>query len=160
MQGIEEAFIEKPRGLKCEHRPDITDHASREASFREKFAAPNRVRLTDAEFARLLDETVAPDVHTTSRARRDRNSVIRDPGTSLSCLLVDIKDQCENTFEVVNQLRINTGSSHHAPLHAPPRSGRALPAGRSWPVAPRRRAGGRVRAKIGHDPSRSPPRRG
>ena len=38
---------------------------------------------------------------------------IRDDGTPLNYTLVNIKDWCKNTFEVVNQLRINTDNSYH-----------------------------------------------
>ena len=62
--GIEDLFIQKLRDLKYTDRPDIHDRAALEANFREKFEALNRVRLTDAEFARLLEEIVTPDVFT------------------------------------------------------------------------------------------------
>ncbi len=52
---LEEALIEKLRSLKYAYRPDITDRATLEQNFREKFEALNRVRLTDGEFPRLLD---------------------------------------------------------------------------------------------------------
>lgn len=42
---------------------------------------------------------------------REINSFIRDDGTPLNYTLVNIKDWCKNTFEVVNQLRINTDYS-------------------------------------------------
>lgn len=54
--GIEDLFIAKLRDLKYTDRPDIHDRASLEKNFRQKFEALNRVRLTDAEFARLLEE--------------------------------------------------------------------------------------------------------
>jgi len=44
---------------------------------------------------------------------RELNSFERDDGTPLFYSLVNIKDWCKNTFEVVNQLRINTDVSHH-----------------------------------------------
>ncbi len=62
--GVESGFIGTLQGLKYEYRSDITDRASLERNFREKFESLNRVRLTDAEFARLLDEIVTPDVFT------------------------------------------------------------------------------------------------
>ncbi len=111
-QGIEEAFIGKLRDLKYIHRPEIRDRASLEKNFREKFEALNRVNLTDAEFARLLEEIVTADVFAASRTLRDRNSFVRDDGTPLNFTLVNIKDWCKNTFEVINQLRINTDNSH------------------------------------------------
>ena len=110
---LEDALIKKLQDLKYEYRPDIRDRAALEQNFREKFEALNRVRLTDAEFARLLDEIVTPDVFTAARTLRERNSFIRDDGTPLNYTLVNIKDWCKNAFEVVNQLRINTDNSHH-----------------------------------------------
>ena len=110
---IESAFIGKLQGLKYEYRPDITDRATLEQNFRQKFEALNRVRLTDSEFARLMEEIITPDVFTASRTLRERTSFTRDDGTPLNYTLVNIKDWCKNTFEVVNQLRINTDNSHH-----------------------------------------------
>ena len=111
--GIESGFIGKLQGLKYEYRRDITNRATLEQNFREKFEALNRVRLTDAEFARLLDEIVTPDVFTASKTLRSINSFARDDGTPLNYSLVNLKDWCKNHFEVINQLRINTDNSHH-----------------------------------------------
>lgn len=84
--------------LKCAHRPDITDRASLERNFRAKFEELNRVRLTDSEFARLLDEIVTPDVFTASKTLRAINSFTRDDGTPLNYSLVKLKDWCKNTL--------------------------------------------------------------
>ena len=111
--GIEDAFIEKLRSLKYTIRPDITNRATLEANFREKFEAMNRVRLTDSEFARLLDEIVTPDVFTAAKTLRSMNSFTRDDGTPLNYTLVNVQDWCKNHYEVINQLRINTDNSHH-----------------------------------------------
>jgi type I restriction enzyme R subunit len=110
---LENALIEKLRGLKYEYRQDIRNRAALEQNFREKFEALNQVRLTDGEFPRLLEEIITPDVFTAARTIRERNSFTRDDGTPLNYTLVNIKDWCKNTFEVVNQLRINTDNSHH-----------------------------------------------
>ncbi|MER9281903.1 type I restriction endonuclease subunit R [Mesorhizobium sp. M0522] len=111
--GLEKSLVTKLQDLKYEYRSDIRDRASLEQNFRKKFEELNRVRLTDAEFSRLLDEIVTPDVFTAARTLRERNSFTRDDGTPLNYTLVNIKDWCKNTFEVVNQLRINTDNSHH-----------------------------------------------
>ena len=110
---LEEAFIAKLVDLKYEYRGDIRDRASLEANFRQKFEALNSVRLTDGEFERLLDEIVTTDVFTASRTLREINSFTRDDGTPLNYTLVNVKDWCKNTFEVIHQLRINTNNSHH-----------------------------------------------
>lgn len=110
---LEEELLEKLRVLKYEHRADIRDRAALEKNFREKFQVLNRVSLTDAEFRRLLEEIVAPDVFTAAQTLRNRNAFTRDDGTPLNYTLVNIQDWCKNTFEVVSQLRINTDYSHH-----------------------------------------------
>lgn len=110
---LEKELIEKLEGLKYEHRTDIRDRAALEHNFREKFQALNRVNLTDAEFQRLLDEIVSPDVFTAAHTLRNRSAFTRDDGTPLNYTLVNINDWCKNSFEVVSQLRINTDYSHH-----------------------------------------------
>jgi type I restriction enzyme R subunit len=109
---LEEALVSKLKDLKYEYRPDIRDRAALERNFREKFEALNRVRLTDSEFTRLIDEIVTPDVFMAARILRERNSFNRDDGTPLNYTLVNIMDWCKNSFEVVNQLRINSDNSH------------------------------------------------
>lgn len=110
---IEYGFISKLQGLKYGYRADIRDRAALEANFREKFEALNRVKLSDGEFARLLDDIVTPDVFTAAKTLRSINAFTREDDTPLNYTLVNIKDWCKNTFEVVNQLRINTDNSHH-----------------------------------------------
>ncbi len=67
---IEYGFIGKLQNLKYEYRDDIRDRAALEKNFREKFEALNRVKLTESEFARLLDEIVTPDVYTAAKTLR------------------------------------------------------------------------------------------
>jgi type I restriction enzyme, R subunit len=110
---LEEELLEKLKGLKYEQRTDIRDRAGLERNFREKLQALNLVSLTDAEFQRLLDEIVTPDVFTAAHTLRNRNAFTRDDGTPLNYTLVNTNDWCKNTFEVVSQLRINTDNSHH-----------------------------------------------
>lgn len=112
-QQIEQDLINKLIDLKYVYRSDIRDSASLKANFREKFEELNRIRLTDNEFSRLFDQIVTQDVFTAARTLRERNNFERDDGTPLFYTLVNIKDWCKNTFEVVNQLRINTDNSHH-----------------------------------------------
>jgi type I restriction enzyme R subunit len=110
---IEQSFIGKLQGLKYGYRADIRDRAALEQNFRQKFEELNRVRLTDAEFARLLEEIVTPDVFAAARTLRSIHAFTRDDGTPLNCSLVNLKDWCKNHFEVIHQLRINTDNSHH-----------------------------------------------
>lgn len=110
---LEEQLVKKLCDLKFDHRADIRDRAALERNFRTKFQALNRVELTDGEFQRLLDEIITADVFTSARTLRGMNSFSRDDGTPLNYTLVNIKDWCKNSFEVVSQLRINTDYSHH-----------------------------------------------
>ncbi|SRR5579871_52839 len=110
---IERDLISKLEELKYTYRSDIRDREALENNFREKFEALNRVRLADAEFQRLLEQIITPDVFAAAGILREFNSFERDDGTPLNYMLVNIRDWCKNSFEVVNQLRINTDNSHH-----------------------------------------------
>ena len=110
---IEEELVARLQDLKYVYRTDIRDRSALEANFREKFETLNRVRLTDGEFIRLLDGIVTSDVYEAARTLRNREAFTRDDGTPLNYTLVNTRDWCKNTFEVVNQLRINTDYSHH-----------------------------------------------
>ena len=110
---IEKELIEKLEELKYSYRPDIRDRVALEQNFREKFESLNRVHLTDSEFQRLLENITTPDVFAAANVLRGYSSFERDDGTPLNYTLVNIKDWCKNSFEVVNQLRINTDNSHH-----------------------------------------------
>ncbi|WP_418124559.1 type I restriction endonuclease subunit R [Chryseobacterium sp. PTM-20240506] len=110
---IEESFITKLSDLKYIYRQDIRDKESLEKNFREKFEALNRVRLSEAEFARLRDEIVNPDVFAASKLLREQQYFQREDGTPLHYTLVNIKDWCKNEFEVINQLRMDTDNSNH-----------------------------------------------
>jgi type I restriction enzyme, R subunit len=110
---IEKELISKLCELKYEYRPEIQDRFALEHNFRTKFEELNRVSLSDAEFQRLLEKIVTPDVFAAAKLLRDRDTIERDDGTPLNYTLVNIRDWCKNTFEVINQLRINTDNSHH-----------------------------------------------
>ncbi|MGJ1247613.1 type I restriction endonuclease subunit R [Sphingobacterium multivorum] len=110
---IEEGLVNKLADLKYTLRPDIRDRDSLEKNFREKFEALNRVRLTDAEFSRIRDEIITPDVFVASKRLREVNYFQREDGTPLHYTLINIKNWCKNDYEVISQLRINTENSNH-----------------------------------------------
>jgi len=112
-QHLEQQLLAKLANLKYTQRPDIRDRAALEANFREKFETLNRVQLSDAEFQRLLDGIIHPDVYHAAHTLRNINSFERDDGSPLHYTLVNLRDWCKNDFEVVSQLRINTRSSYH-----------------------------------------------
>ena len=110
---IEADLISKLQELKYEYRADIQDRFGLERNFRSKFEALNRVTLSETEFQRLLEKIVTADVFAAAKSLRERDTIERDDGTRLNYTLVNIRDWCKNSFEVVNQLRINTDNSHH-----------------------------------------------
>ncbi|WP_159021468.1 type I restriction endonuclease subunit R [Formosa sp. L2A11] len=110
---IEYGLVGKLQDLKYTYRKDIRTKSALELNFREKFEALNRVKLTDAEFDKLLTEIINPDVFKASNHLRKRNTFIREDDTPLHYTLVNIKDWCKNDFEVINQLRMNTENSNH-----------------------------------------------
>lgn len=110
---IELALIETLQSLKYTYNTKVKDKKSLEENFREKFEALNYVKLEDSEFSRLLDEIVKADVFACAKTLREINYFEREDGTPLHYTLVNTKDWCKNTFEIVNQLRMNTDSSHH-----------------------------------------------
>lgn len=110
---IEDHFINKLIDLKYTYRDDIRDRNALERNFRTKFEALNRVHLTDSEFDRLLEEIIDADVFASSKRLRGINTFMREDGTPLQYMLVNIKDWCKNDYEVINQLRINTNNNYH-----------------------------------------------
>ena len=112
-QEIETGLLERLKELKYSYRSDINNRSALENNFRARFEDLNRVKLTDSEFARLLDESITPDVFAAAKILRSINAFSRDDGTPLNYSLVNLKDWCKNHFEVINQLRINTDNSHH-----------------------------------------------
>ncbi len=108
---IEKQFIEQLEGLKYTLRPDIVDRNSLDKNFRQKFESLNQVNLSDAEFLRLKEEIINPDVFVASKFLREKQFFQREDGTPLHYSLVNIKDWCKNDFEVASQLRMNTENS-------------------------------------------------
>src|SRR5882724_170032 len=98
---IEYGFVGKLIDLKYTYRSDIGNRYALEQNFRKKFEALNRVNLTDAEFARLRDDIINPDVFQASKILRQRNTFQREDDTPLHYTLVNIKDWCKNDFEVI-----------------------------------------------------------
>lgn len=110
---LEQQFLEKLQEMKYTYRSDIHDLESLERNFREKFERLNFVSLSDSEFRTLLQENVTSDVFTASKHLREKQTFMRDDGTTFDYSLVNLRDWCKNEYEVINQLTINTTNSHH-----------------------------------------------
>ena len=110
---LEQQFIEKLKELNYTYRSDIHDLKSLENNFRKKFERLNFVSLSDDEFQKLLQENITSDVFVASKHLREKQTFVRNDGTTFDYSLVNLRDWCKNEFEVVNQLTINTTGSHH-----------------------------------------------
>ena len=110
---IEQRLIDKLTDLNYAHCEDINNRLALEQNFREKFEELNHVALTDKEFGRLLEQIITSDVYKASQILRETNYFEREDGSPLHYTLVNTKNWCKNTFEVANQVRINTDYSHH-----------------------------------------------
>ena len=108
---LEQQFLEKMQWLKYTYRSDIRDLDSLEKNFRQKFERLNFVSLSDDEFRKLLQENVTSDVFTASKRLREKQTFVRNDGTTFDYSLVNLRDWCKNDYEVVNQLTINTANS-------------------------------------------------
>ena len=110
---LEQQFIEKLQELNYTYRSDIHDLKSLERNFREKFDRLNFVSLSDDEFRKLLQENITSDVFTAAKHLREKQTFVRNDGTTFDYSLVNLRDWCKNEYEVVSQLKINTDNSHH-----------------------------------------------
>ena len=110
---LEDQLIDNLRDLKYEHRADVLDRGKLERNFREKFEAINRVCLANGKFSRLHDEIITPDFFTAARTLCKHKCFVHVDGTQLNHTLVNIKDWCKNTYEIVSQLRINSNNNSH-----------------------------------------------
>ena len=110
---LEQQFLEKLVELKYTYRSDIHDLDALEKNFREKFERLNYVTLSDGEFRKLLQENVTADVFMAAKNLRQKQTFVRDDGTTFDYSLVNLRDWCKNEYEVVSQLTINTANSRH-----------------------------------------------
>ena len=110
---LEQQFIEKLQELNYTYRSDIRDMESLEKNFREKFERLNFVSLSDDEFRKLLQENITSDVFTASKHLREKQTFVRNDGTTFDYSLVNLRDWCKNEYEVINQLSVNTANSRH-----------------------------------------------
>lgn len=108
---LEQQFIEKLQELNYTYRSDIRSLDALENNFREKFERLNYVTLSDDEFRKLLQENITSDVFMAAKHLREKQTFVRNDGTTFDYSLVNLRDWCKNEYEVVNQLSINTANS-------------------------------------------------
>lgn len=108
---IEQQFLNKLKEMNYTYRSDIRNLDALERNFRQKFERMNFVTLSDDEFRKLIQENVTSDVFTASKRLREKQTFVRNDGTTFDYSLVNLRDWCKNDYEVVNQLSINTANS-------------------------------------------------
>lgn len=108
---LEQQFLEKLQDLKYTYRSDIRDLDALKRNFRQKFERLNFVSLSEDEFRKLLEENITSDVFTAAKHLREKQTFVRNDGTTFDYSLVNLRDWCKNEYEVVNQLTINTANS-------------------------------------------------
>lgn len=69
---IEKRLLETLSKLTYTYRPDIRDGDALIQNFKEKFEALNRVHLSNAEFDRLMEKIINPDVFAAAKNLRER----------------------------------------------------------------------------------------
>jgi type I restriction enzyme, R subunit len=90
----------------------VTGHRLSSISAKNSGAKPRGA--DHGEFQHFLVEIITADVFSAAKTLRGIKSFTRDDGTPLNYTLVNIKDRCKNSFEVVSQLHINTDYKNHA----------------------------------------------
>lgn len=108
---LERQFLDKLEELGYTYRSDIRDLDALEKNIRQKFDRLNFVTLSDDEFRKLLQENVTSDVFSASKHLREKQTFVRNDGTTFDYSLVNLRDWCKNDYEVVSQLSINTANS-------------------------------------------------
>ena len=113
---IETGFIGKLQCFKYEYRRDITDRATLEQNFREKFEALNRVRLTNGEFDRLLDEIVTSNVFAAAKTLRQKTLlcffqlfIVSNRDSTYDAANKNARHIAFNADDLVNNARLSAG---------------------------------------------------
>jgi hypothetical protein len=116
---IENQLIEKLKSLKYEYRPDIRDRDGLVKNFREKFQALNRVNLTEAEFDRLLEKIITPDVFAAAKTLRTINdfndynlNISRYISTAVAEAEIDLAATHEKLVEIEDAIK-NATKKHN-----------------------------------------------
>ncbi|MGL5722505.1 MAG: type I restriction endonuclease subunit R, EcoR124 family, partial [Brevinema sp.] len=112
-QKLELAFIDKLVEMGYEYRKDIKTIDMLHQNFKEKIEYWNKIELSNREFEQILRDLLGKSVFDSTGLLHTKYTLQRDDDTSINLTLYDTKNWCQNTFEVVNQLRADHDLSHH-----------------------------------------------
>lgn len=82
----------------------IPDAASMRANLRTQLDIQNKVTLTDAEFARVLNHLSKGNVFDKAETLRDRMQVTREDGSSIWLQFLNTAEWCQNRYQVTSQV--------------------------------------------------------
>lgn len=105
-QALENSLIAQLEGLKYE-RVTIADEAALIANLWQQIEKHNGVKLSDREFAKVLNHLEKGSIYERAKTLRDKFHLIRDDGkTSLYIEFFNTKQWCQNEFQVTNQVTV------------------------------------------------------
>lgn len=88
----------------------ISDIQSLEENFKEQFAKLNKkvliTPLTEKEWERIFIEINGKSVYQSSKILRDKLNFIRDDGSNIFLMLIDLKNIYANYYQVTNQVTV------------------------------------------------------
>lgn len=106
-QTLENNLVNQLVKMKYE-RVIIYDEEMLIANLRLQLDKHNGIRLTDKEFAKVLNHLEKGNVFDKAKILRDKMHLVRDDGTSLYLEFINQEKWCQNEFQVANQIT-NTG---------------------------------------------------
>jgi type I restriction enzyme R subunit len=102
-QTLENNLLVQLQGMKYE-RVIITNETALLANLKTKLENHNKVKLTDNEFAKILNHLNKGGVFDRAKILRDRMHLVRDDNTSTYIEFFNSREWCQNQFQVTNQV--------------------------------------------------------
>ncbi len=85
-------------------RVTLVHEAALIANLKAQLEAHNKVTLTDAEFARVLNHLDKGNVFDRAKTLRDRFGLIREDGSTCYIEFMNTREWCQNRYQVTNQV--------------------------------------------------------
>jgi type I restriction enzyme, R subunit len=102
---LEKNLISRLRGLGYENVA-IRDEAELFANLKAQLEKNNRVKLSHAEFDKVLNQLDKGNVFDRSKTLRDRFQLTRDDGSSLYLQFLNAEEWCRNEYQVTSQVTV------------------------------------------------------
>lgn len=83
---------------------DVTDEPSMVANLRTQLELHNDTKFSDAEFERILNHLNKGGVFDRAQTLREKFSLVRDDNTRKNIEFLNMKQWCQNRFQVTNQV--------------------------------------------------------